>query len=183
MKDKQRKKLKELARNVIAHELGLEPPADVEKEFSDPFFHEKRGVFVTLKMNDELRGCIGNIEPVYPLYKAVMANAREAAFSDPRFYPVTREELNELRIEISVLSVLEKIEYSFADDLLEKLRPEKDGILIEKGAYKSTYLPQVWDEIKDGEIFLSSLCMKAGLPADEWKKGRLNVYRYEVEKF
>lgn len=183
MNDKQRGKLKKLARNVIAHGLGLEPLVDVEKEFSDPFFHKKRGVFVTLKMNDELRGCIGNIEPVYPLYKAVMINAKEAAFSDPRFYPVTRGELNELSIEISVLSVLERIEYDSADNLLEKLRPGKDGILIEKGAYKSTYLPQVWDEIKDKLVFLSSLCMKAGLPADEWKKGSLNIYRYEVEKF
>lgn len=183
MNDKQRGKLKALAKNVIASELGLEPSINIEEEFAEPFYHEKRGVFVTLHLNGQLRGCIGNIEPIYPLYEAVMRNAHESAFGDPRFPPLEREEFEDLDIEISVLTVPEKIKYDSADDLLEKLHPGKDGIVIEKGMYKSTYLPQVWDDIKDKATFLSSLCMKAGLGPDEWTSGECDIYSYEVEKF
>lgn len=183
MTNEQKKKLKALAKNVIASELGFAPSIDAEAEFADPFYHEKRGVFVTLTLHGDLRGCIGNIEPVYPLYEAVMRNAHESAFGDPRFSPLEPEEFEELEIEISVLTVPEKIEYDSSQDLLEKLRPGKDGIVIEKGMYKSTYLPQVWEDIEDKKMFLSSLCMKAGLDPDEWMQGSCDIYKYEVEKF
>lgn len=179
----QKKKLKALARNVIASELGIEKLIDVENEFVDPFYHKERGVFVTLNLDGRLRGCIGNTDPIYPLYEGVMKNAHDAAFGDPRFSPLEVDEFDDLNIEISVLTVPQKVKYSSAKDLLDKLRPGKDGVVIEKERNKATYLPQVWDDIKDKEDFLSSLCMKAGLNPDEWMQGDCDVYKYEVEKF
>lgn len=183
MQTEQKKKLKALARNVIASELGLESSLDVDAEFTDPFYHEKRGVFVTLNLHGRLRGCIGNIEPVYPLYEAVMENAHEAAFDDPRFSPLEVEEFDDVDMEISVLTIPKKIKHDSSRDLLEKLKPGKDGVVIEKGSYKATYLPQVWEDIEDKKTFLSSLCMKAGLGPDEWMDADCNICKYEVEKF
>jgi len=168
-----------VARNAIAKELGKEeikvkrPGAEV--------LGEKRGVFVTLESGGRLRGCIGNITPVYPLEEAVQKNAVSAAFDDPRFAPLSEEEFSDIDIEISVLTVPEKLEYKDADDLLVKLEVGKDGVVLKKGYYEATYLPQVWDEIKEKKAFLGSLCMKAGMPADEWRKGELEVLTYRVE--
>ncbi len=170
-----------VARNAIAEELGKDVE-DVERP-DDSVFGEKRGVFVTLDMDGKLRGCIGNIMPLYPLEEAIKRNAVNAAFDDPRFNSVSGGEFEDLSIEISVLTVPEKLEYKDADDLLGKLEVGKDGVVLRKGYYESTYLPQVWDEIKDKETFLSSLCMKAGMPPDEWRKGEIEVSTYKVEKF
>jgi hypothetical protein len=176
-------RLKKLARNTISAELDLEDLMDIDKEFSEDIFKEKRGVFVTLEIEGQLRGCIGNILPVYPLAEAIMRNAYEAAFEDPRFGPLTKGEFKDTDIEISVLTEPEKLEYKSAEDLLDKLHPGKDGVVIQKGMYKSTYLPQVWEDLPNKEEFLSSLCMKAGLDSDEWEKRECKIYTYEVEKF
>ena len=142
---------------------------------------EKRGVFVTLEINGQLRGCIGTIQPIMPLYKAVIQNAISAAYSDPRFPPVTKEEATKLTIEISILTVPVKLNYTDAADLLKKLNHDL-GIIIKKGMYSATFLPQVWEDLPDKEQFLTHLCLKAGLSGEAWKDN-LEVYTYKVEKF
>jgi len=180
---KQKDMLLELARNTIANDLALEEPKFKNEDFKDKIFQEKRGVFVTLEMYGNLRGCIGNIEPVYPLYEAVRRNAHEAAFDDPRFDPVVEEELESLDIEISVLTDPRPLKYTTPEDLIKKLQPGKEGVILGKGFFKATYLPQVWDEIKEPEFFLSSLAMKAGLEPDVWKNQKVDISVYDVEKF
>jgi uncharacterized protein len=180
----QQKFLLTLARDAIKfylkeHRFIKSDPANLAPEFL-----EKKGVFVTLTIKDSLRGCIGSIMPVKSLYLDVIDNAVNAAFRDPRFGPLTDDEFNILEIEISVLSVPRELEYENAEDLLKKLKTHIDGVILSKGPYyKATYLPQVWEDLKDKEAFLSSLCVKAGLPSDEWKKGKLKVETYQVEKF
>jgi hypothetical protein len=171
-----------IARNAIAEELGIKT-REMEKPSNAEVLDEARGVFVTLEQNGQLRGCIGNIMPVYPLEEAVRKNASNAAFGDPRFTPVEKDEFDSIEIEISVLTVPEKLEYKDADDLLAKLQVGKDGVVLKKGYNEATYLPQVWEQVPDKEQFLGSLCMKAGLMMDEWKKGDLEVKTYRVEIF
>ncbi|MFC1810145.1 AmmeMemoRadiSam system protein A [Patescibacteria group bacterium] len=174
MEKSQKFKLKELAHNTIAAELDIEELKDWR--FHESEFKEKRGVFVTLEIEGNLRGCIGNIEPVYPLWEAVQRNAHEAAFGDPRFPSLTVDEFEDIDIEISVLTLPEK-------STVDKIRPGMDGVVIQQGVYKATYLPQVWEDIPDKEQFLSSLCMKAGLGPDTWKNEEIEVFTYQVEKF
>ncbi len=181
MKEEIQKYLYSVARNAIAEELGRD--AEKVSRPDDSVLDEKRGVFVTLEMEGKLRGCIGNIMPIYHLEEAVARNAMNAAFDDPRFEPLNAGEFSDLKIEVSVLTVPEKLEYDGVEDLLLKLEIGVDGVVLEKGSYSATYLPQVWDEIKDKETFLSSLCMKAGMPPEEWKKGEVEVSIYKVEKF
>ena len=178
------KYLLEVARKAISDELGVRGDEFVRPEVDGASVLDgKRGVFVTLESEGKLRGCIGNIMPVYPLEAAVRRNAVNAAFDDPRFSPLSREEFDEIEIEISVLSVPEKLSYKSANDLLEKLTPLNDGVIIRKGHYEATYLPQVWEQVPEKEMFLGSLCMKAGMPADEWEKGELEVLTYQAEVF
>ena len=143
---------------------------------------QKRGCFVTLTKNGSLRGCIGYIEPIKPLYRAVMENSINAAMHDPRFAPLKKEELSQITIEVSVLTVPERLEYSSTKELLDKLNPKMDGVIIKKGYNEATYLPQVWEELKTKEEFLSTLCLKAGLNIDCWQKNP-KVYVYHAEYF
>ena len=140
---------------------------------------ENRGGFVTLTINNSLRGCIGYIEPIMPLYKAVIENARNAALSDPRFDPVTASELDKICVEVSVLTVPVPLAYNDPDDLLEKLRPNIDGVILSYHGTQSTFLPQVWEQLPDKIQFLQHLSMKAGLAADSWKKASYKVYQAE----
>jgi len=143
---------------------------------------EKRGVFVTLTIDGQLRGCIGTIKPVSSIYEAVLDNAINAAFNDPRFEQLSKEEFEKLHIEISILTNPKKLEYKDSNDLLKKIT-HNDGLIIRKGFNSATFLPQVWEDLPDKESFLSHLCMKAGLSQDAWKKDKLEVQLYQVEKF
>ncbi|MBI5221929.1 MAG: AmmeMemoRadiSam system protein A [Candidatus Magasanikbacteria bacterium] len=154
-----------------------------DKEGTSLELKEKRGTFVTLHKHGELRGCIGHIEPVQEIYKDVIDNTLAAAFEDTRFLPLEADELPEIKIEISVLTQPRELKYSSVDDLLVKLTPLRDGVIIRKGYRGATYLPQVWEDLFNKEEFLSSLCQKAGLPADEWKSGNLQVFTYQAEVF
>ncbi len=171
-----------LARKTIEARLfarDSQPDKDQENEK----YHEKRGTFVTLTINDNLRGCIGHIIPQESLKEGIRINAINAAFQDPRFPPLSREEWKHVRVEISILTEPLLLKYSDADDLLRKLRPGIDGVIIKKGYQDATFLPQVWDQLPDKEQFLRHLCMKAGLSGSEWKKGDLTVYTYQVQAF
>lgn len=182
MENSIRKYLLQLARKMIAKKLGIDYEC-MDVPGDAPVLSEKRGVFVTLEIESALRGCIGNIVPIYSLENGVRRNAINAAFEDPRFYPLTKEEFGSVKIEISVLTVPKKLEYKNADDLLEKLHPLQDGVILKKGDYEATYLPQVWIGVPDKEKFLGMLCSKAGMKSDEWKRGDVEVMTYQAEVF
>lgn len=152
-----------------------------KKELPSDELKEKRACFVTLTLGGNLRGCIGHIEPIQPLYLDIIDNAVSAAFEDPRFNPLSKNEFENVKFEVSVLSVPLKLYFSDFQDLLNKLRPEIDGVIIRRGHYSATYLPQVWEDLKNKEEFLSSLCQKADLPADDWQKPGMEVKVYQVE--
>lgn len=180
--DIQGQMLLKMARASIAEQLGL-PVDSTQIDLDQPFLEVKQGLFVTLHKNGDLRGCIGVIEPVEPLRTAVGKTARLAAFKDFRFAPLARDEFDQVDLEISLLSLPEKFEYSTSKELVQRLVPFKDGVIIEKGNRRATFLPQVWEKLPDTASFLSQLCIKAGLDADEWTKGDLTVHTYRVHLF
>ncbi len=141
-----------------------------------------RGVFVTLEKypSGELRGCIGIPYPEKPLIDAVRDAACSAA-KDPRFSPLKKEELDKITIEVSILTEPEKIDFSSPRDLLEKIKPNVDGMIIEKGWNSGLFLPQVWEKIPDKKQFMENLSYKAYLPPDAWKDS--SIYRFRVKSF
>lgn len=178
--------LLKLARENISNKLGKtdEPIESIKSKLSARVFEENRGTFVSLhKKKGALRGCIGNIEPVKTIFQGVMDNAGHAAFNDSRFKALCHEELADTRIEVSILTCPEKLDYTDARDLTARLRPHIDGVIIEKEYKSATFLPQVWEQLKSPELFLSHLCVKAGLPGHEWEKGDLDVMVYQVQSF
>jgi MEMO1 family protein len=173
----ERRQLLELARKTIA--------GDQLPEFTNvpPKFAENKGCFVTLTKNGQLRGCIGHILPQESLYRAVIDNAFSAAKRDYRFPPVQPAELNKIEIEISVLTVPEPLKFSSPEDLLAKLQPHRDGVVLEMAGRGATYLPQVWEQIPDKTQFLDTLAQKAGADAGDWRKPGTKVFLYHVESF
>jgi AmmeMemoRadiSam system protein A len=143
---------------------------------------EKKACFVTLTTSGELRGCIGHLAAIQPLYLDIIENAFSAAFSDPRFPALSKKEFSKIKIEVSVLTSPEELNFSGPSDLLKKLVPKKDGLIITKGQRSATFLPSVWEELPEKEDFLSHLCMKAGLDAKEWLAPGLKVQRYYAIK-
>lgn len=175
-----------LARATLIKELNADQsriPADLEQRLQDPALDQKLGTFVTLHLNNNLRGCIGSLEATEPLRENVQKNALNAAFRDPRFPSLGLNELPEVDIEISVLTSPTPFKYSSPQDLVNKLRPGVDGVILKKGMAQSTFLPQVWDQLPQPEAFLSNLCLKAGLPAEDWKRGEVQVFTYQVQSF
>jgi len=175
--------LLELARRAIEFyfEKGRELEIN-ESEIPSSRLKEERAVFVTLNQNNDLRGCIGCLEARLPLYQEVIDKAICAAFQDPRFLPLSKEELPKTQISISVLTIPKPLEFQDPQELLNKLTPEKDGVILKKGFNSATYLPKVWEELPDKELFLSSLCQKAGLESDAWK-GKIEVSTYQSVDF
>ncbi len=177
--------LLKLARENILGKFGKgnKMPGSLKTKVSSQVLKEKRGTFVTLHKKGDLRGCIGNIDPVKTILQGVMDNARHAAFNDSRFSPLSYEELKDTLIEVSILTRPEKLDYTDAKDLIAKLKPGIDGVIIKKQYTSATFLPQVWEQLKTPEIFLTHLCSKAGLPGDEWKSCELDVLVYQVQSF
>lgn len=174
-----------LARQSISAELGAEgsPLDQLRSRASKTILNENRGTFVTLHKKGVLRGCIGNIEPVKSVFEGVADNAKHAAFKDMRFTPLVHQELEDTKIEISILTRPEPLEYTSGSDLISKLKPKVHGVIIEKGHHKAVFLPQVWDQLDTPEAFLGHLCSKAGLQTQEWKTGDLEVSVYQVQSF
>ena len=150
--------------------------------WQEEWLRELGASFVTLKLEGDLRGCIGTIDPHRPLGEDVAHNAIAAAYRDPRFPPVERDEIFRLAIEVSVLSAREPLEAGSESDLLARLRPQVDGVYLEYGSLAATFLPQVWESLPDPVDFLGELRRKAGLPPGFWHPG-IRVSRYTVEKF
>jgi AmmeMemoRadiSam system protein A len=139
--------------------------------------------FVTLTRRGALRGCIGALQATLPLMEDVQQHARAAACEDYRFMPVLREEVPEIEIEISILSEPQPLAFASPEELLTRLRPGVDGVILMLGLYRATFLPQVWEKVPDAETFLSMLSEKAGLPPDAWRASGMQVLTYQVESF
>ena len=143
---------------------------------------EKRATFVTLTLGGHLRGCIGMLEACRPLAEDVAANAVAAAFEDPRFAPLTQKEFEKLEIHISILSPPEEMIFSSEEEVLHQIRPGIDGLILQDGFHRGTFLPSVWKELPDKADFWAHLKRKAGLPADYWSD-TVRVFRYTTDCF
>ncbi|HPD60671.1 MAG TPA: AmmeMemoRadiSam system protein A [Thermodesulfobacteriota bacterium] len=172
-----------LARNTLIHYLSGKPIQALDKKKLSPALIEKRGCFVTLEKNGNLRGCIGYIQPVKSLCECVMENAVNAATQDPRFPEVNFDELNVITIEISALTVPEPLEVKNRKTLLQVLVPGRDGVILSNGWKNSTFLPQVWEHFADAESFLNALCEKGGMPGGCWEDEHTAIFTYHAEVF
>ena len=174
-----RRQLLELARAAIEKALGggqlVVRPADYPEPLREP-----RATFVTLHVDAQLRGCIGTLEARRTLVEDVVHNARVAAFEDPRFSPLSLSEFERLDIHISVLSIPEPMQFDSEEDLLRQLRPHVDGLIIEEGFQRGTFLPAVWEQLPAPREFLRNLKRKAGLPADYWSH-QIRIRRYTAD--
>ncbi|MGD2177630.1 MAG: AmmeMemoRadiSam system protein A [Anaerolineae bacterium] len=179
----EREFLLNLARESIDCVAQDEDPPMIDMDAVPPGLQQSGASFVTLNNRGGLRGCVGSLEARRPLVLDVQQNGIGAAFRDPRFPPVQREEVDDLDIEISVLSSPERLDYDGPGELFNKLRPDVDGVVIELGWHRATFLPQVWEKLPDKDQFLQRLCLKAGLSSDAYRSGDLDVYTYQVEKF
>jgi AmmeMemoRadiSam system protein A len=150
---------------------------------TDSVFKQKRGTFVTLTIDKQLRGCIGNLDSTDSIVDGIERNAVNAAFRDPRFPPLKAGELDRVDIEVSILTEPQPLKYKDSEDLLSKLRVNVDGVILRKGSASATFLPQVWAQLPQPETFLSHLCSKAGLSPDAWKEGNLDILTYQVQCF
>ena len=153
---------------------------DVVKAY--PELAHMGATFVTLNLNGELRGCIGSLVAHRPLIDDLMANAKSAAFRDPRFLPLSLREFDEVKIEVSLLSVPKLLEYSSLDDLKTKVDVGVDGVVLSLNGRRATFLPQVWEELSTFDLFFSYLCQKAGLGGDCLQL-HPQIELYQVEKF
>jgi len=170
--------LLQLARNAIAAKFGLPATAPVDL----PELHKNGATFVTLTQNGELRGCIGTLEAWRPLLADIQENACNAAFRDPRFDPLSQDELPITRVEVSLLTPAEPMTFSSEAEALAQLRPEIDGVIFTAGHHRSTFLPQVWAQLPKPIQFMAYLKQKAGLPADYWGPD-IRLQRYTVNKW
>ncbi|MFH1174306.1 MAG: AmmeMemoRadiSam system protein A [archaeon] len=138
------------------------------------------GVFVSVYVDNDLRGCIGNLEPL-SLQEGIIENAIHAAYHDTRFSPITKKELPSMNVHINLLTEPKPYAYKTTKELLERIKGE--GVIIERRGRRATFLPSVWEQLPLSEEFLSHLCMKAGLPAQDWKEKGLSVMLYQSEEF
>ncbi len=150
------------------------------------WLEKKCGLFVTLHTYpaNDLRGCIGFTEPIYSLRKAITEAASSAAVHDPRFPRVTRDEVDHLIIEISVLTAPVLIPHASPKELLEKITPKKDGLVLKNGADQGLFLPQVWEQLPEKIEFMENLCYKAGIfEKDAWQYKDTGIYKFQVQIF
>ena len=166
-----------IARSSIAAAV---PP--LPASWNEPWLREPGATFVTLKLDGELRGCIGTIEPHRALGDDVAYNAYAAAYRDPRFPPVDAGERPCLDVEVSLLSPREPLAVKSEREAIAALRPGVDGVVLQYGAMGATFLPQVWESLPRADDFLAHLRRKAGLPPGFWHPD-MQVARYTVEKF
>jgi AmmeMemoRadiSam system protein A len=176
----QQKTLLALARASIEYGLAHGLPLPVNVAEYEPALRELAACFVTLQQRGDLRGCIGTLAAYRPLVEDVAAHAFAAAFKDPRFMPLRPEELAGLEIHISVLTAPEPLRFSSEEDLLRQIRPGIDGLILEDGLHRGTFLPSVWESLPEARLFLNHLKRKAGLPENYWSPA-LKMQRYTAE--
>lgn len=178
----QRQQLHQIAFDSIKSGLLHGKALAVDLEKMDEALKTKRATFVTLQKNGELRGCIGMLEPIRPLAEDVAHNAFAAAFSDPRFPPLAEHELAQLDIHISILGTPEAMVFDSEQDLIDQLRPGVDGLIMQEGHRRGTFLPSVWESLTQPQAFVSHLKLKSGLPENYWSDD-IQIQRYTVEEF
>lgn len=167
-----------LARNAITGRFGLAAsPVD-----DRPELHENGATFVTLTQHGQLRGCIGSLEAWRALRQDVQENALAAAFRDPRFEPLSVNELPITRVEVSLLTPAVPMSFTDEADALAQLRPGKDGVIFSAAGRRSTFLPQVWEQLPSPALFMAHLKQKAGFPVEYWSTN-VQLERYTVEKW
>jgi len=184
LKKEEGEELLRAAREAIGHYIEFKEEPSILKGVDLDKYPEPRGVFVTLKMGGQLRGCIGFPLPMYPLGKAVVKAAIAAAMDDPRFPPLSEEEFKEVEVELSVLTVPEKIEVSEPSEYLEKIKVGRDGLILKYGGYTGLLLPQVPGEQGwDVEAYLEGICMKAGLAPGAWRDDGVEIEAFQAQIF
>lgn len=175
----ERKTLLDAARQSVASGLAG-TRLKIELQAYPAALRAPRATFVTLHVRDELRGCIGSLEPRRPLIEDVVDNAYAAAFHDTRFPALTAADLDQLSVHLSLLSPLTPLRFESEDDLLRQLRPGVDGLILAEHHHRGTFLPAVWESLPTPREFLRRLKEKAGLPPDYWSD-TITVERYTVE--
>ncbi len=181
--EEDRKSLLKLSRQTLEEYLQNKSVKTIDEDKLSKALRESSGCFVTLKINNELRGCIGNLDANRKLYQCVIENSINAAVHDPRFPPVNTNELDKISIEVSVLTSPRQITPSSPKELLSTLIPLKHGIILKNGFRQATFLPQVWEQLPDKEEFLSHLCRKGGMPPLCWKDPNTQVFLYNDMAF
>ena len=175
-------RLLDIARQSIVHGLDCGAALQLDIAQLDANLRVDSAVFITLTLADNLRGCIGSLQPSAPLAQAVANSAFNAAFRDRRFAQVQAAEIEKIRIEVSVLSAMELIAVNTRQALLDDLQPGVDGLLMEDQGYRSTFLPKVWEKIVTPNEFVGQLMLKAGLAAEHWSS-TIRCYRYHSTSF
>jgi len=171
-----------LARESIRVRLLFDRDLTIDETVFSPALRQLAASFVTLKIRGKLRGCIGALEARQPLVMDVVLHAAAAAMDDPRFPPLTLDEEAEIAIDISVLSAPTPLTFSSEQQLLEQLTVGEDGLIIEAGPHRATFLPSVWSSLPDKQQFLSQLKLKAGIPQDISPE-KLKAWRYQAISF
>jgi AmmeMemoRadiSam system protein A len=181
--DAEKQVLLQLARQTLETVIRDRSRYHIDLERYSPRLQQNGASFVTLTRHEALRGCIGTLEAYQPLVQDVCEHAQAAAQEDYRFPPVQPEELDQIKIEVSVLTPSVPLIYSTPDELIERLRPGIDGVVLRDGMHRATFLPQVWEQLPEPEEFLSHLCAKMGVASDLWRRKVLQVSTYQVEEF
>lgn len=173
-----------LAREAMERGVKGEELLPLELSSLPASLREEGCSFITLTLRGQLRGCIGSLDAYQSLAEDVREHAIAAALKDPRFPPVREDEISGIQIEVSRLTRAVLLEYQDANDLLSKLRPHVDGVILRAvPSRRATFLPQVWEKIPDCAEFLNNLCYKMGVEPDVWRHTHLEVLTYEVEEF
>jgi uncharacterized protein len=175
--------LLQIARAALSAAAARQPAPSVQAASLPSALTARGACFVTLTEGGQLRGCIGGLHAERPLYADVQQHTAQAALNDPRFLPVTPAEVPAIAIEISVLTAPQPLAYTDAADLVHKLRPHVDGVVLSQGRRRATFLPQVWERAPEPEQFLDLLCDKLGLRPSTWRRAHLGVETYQVFNF
>ena len=178
----QQKELLRTARQTIAKGCRQGIPPSIDLQTQPKLYQENAACFVTLHKQGDLRGCIGSLEAHRPLLEDVVYNAFASAFRDHRFSPVSEAELPDLHIEISILTPQQLMDVHSEEELLKALRPNIDGLVIRDGHHSATFLPQVWEQLPEPELFLKHLKQKAGLAGNHWSDN-MQCLRYQCIPF
>lgn len=181
--EEERAYLLRLARQALERGVAGDPLPALDEQSLTPRLRALGASFVTLTRHGNLRGCIGALEPYQSLAEDVREHAVAAATQDYRFPPVRPDETPQIEIEISRLTTPQPLDYSSPEDLLSKLRPHVDGVVLRDGLRRATFLPQVWEKVPDPVAFLEHLCMKMGAAPDLWRRKKVEVLTYQVEEF
>ncbi len=178
-----RQDLLKLARQALTRAVRGEKPPGVNLKDCPPEYSELGASFITLTEDGELRGCIGALKAYQPLVFDIIEHAAAAGLNDHRFPPVKEAELPQIHIEISRLTPPERLNYQDSQDLLARLQPGVDGVILQNGRQAATFLPQVWEQLPDPQEFLDHLCYEMGARPDLWRFKHLDVSIYHVEEF